>query len=252
MSLLPQITPGHIPKHIAIIMDGNGRWAEGHGQVRTFGHWSGVDSVRDTIEGAVEAGVEVLTLYAFSTENWVRPAEEIETLMEILVSSIHNELPSLMKNNIRLNAFGQISSLPQRCQIELADALSKTAGNLKLTVNLALSYGSRWEIIDAVRRISEDWVAGRLDLKQIDEPLFEDYLCTAGMPDPELLIRTSGEQRVSNFLLWQIAYTELYFTKKNWPDFRREDLFEAILDYQTRERRFGATGKPLPQPAPPL
>jgi len=243
MSKFNNLDLTRVPAHIAIIMDGNGRWAQGQGKDRTFGHWSGVESVRDSIEGAVEAGVKILTLYAFSTENWVRPVEEVNILMEILVSSIHHETENLMKNGIRLQAFGQLDALPESCRKELFEAIDATASNSNLTLNLALSYGSRWEILNAIRIIAVKIEEKELKAVEINEDLFSSFLCTAGMPDPDLLIRTSGEQRISNFLLWQIAYAELYFTPKFWPDFRRDDLFEAIYDFQNRKRRFGSTSE---------
>ena len=245
MSKFNNLDLTRVPAHIAIIMDGNGRWAQGQGKDRTFGHWSGVESVRDSIEGAVEAGVKILTLYAFSTENWVRPVEEVNILMEILVSSIHHETENLMKNGIRLQAFGQLDALPESCRKELFEAIDATASNSNLTLNLALSYGSRWEILNAIRIIAVKIEEKELKAVEINEDLFSSFLCTAGMPDPDLLIRTSGEQRISNFLLWQIAYAELYFTPKFWPDFRRDDLFEAIYDFQNRKRRFGSTSEQL-------
>ena len=243
MSKFNNLDLTRVPAHIAIIMDGNGRWAQGQGKDRTFGHWSGVESVRDSIEGAVEAGVKILTLYAFSTENWVRPVEEVNILMEVLVSSIHHETENLMKNGIRLQAFGQLDALPESCRKELFEAIDATASNSNLTLNLALSYGSRWEILNAIRIIAVKIEEKELKAVEINEDLFSSFLCTAGMPDPDLLIRTSGEQRISNFLLWQIAYAELYFTPKFWPDFRRDDLFEAIYDFQNRKRRFGSTSE---------
>ena len=243
MSKFNNLDLTRVPAHIAIIMDGNGRWAQGQGKDRTFGHWSGVESVRDSIEGAVEAGGKILTLYAFSTENWVRPVEEVNILMEILVSSIHHETENLMKNGIRLQAFGQLDALPESCRKELFEAIDATASNSNLTLNLALSYGSRWEILNAIRIIAVKIEEKELKAVEINEDLFSSFLCTAGMPDPDLLIRTSGEQRISNFLLWQIAYAELYFTPKFWPDFRRDDLFEAIYDFQNRKRRFGSTSE---------
>lgn len=245
MSKFNSLDLTRVPAHIAIIMDGNGRWAQGQGKDRTFGHWSGVESVRDSIEGAVEAGVKILTLYAFSTENWIRPVEEVNILMEILVSSIHHETENLMKNGIRLQAFGQLDALPESCRKELFEAIDATSGNTTLTLNLALSYGSRWEILNAVKLIAAKVERSELKASEINEDLLTSMLCTAGMPDPDLLIRTSGEQRISNFLLWQIAYAELYFTPKFWPDFRRDDLFEAIYDFQSRKRRFGSIAEQL-------
>lgn len=245
MSKFTNLDLTRVPAHIAIIMDGNGRWAQGQGKDRTFGHWSGVESVRDSIEGAVEAGVKILTLYAFSTENWIRPAAEVNILMEILVSSIHHETENLMKNGIRLQAFGQLDALPASCRKELFEAIDATSVNTTLTLNLALSYGSRWEILNAIKMMAAKIENNELKSSEITEDVFTSLLCTAGMPDPDLLIRTSGEQRISNFLLWQIAYAELYFTPKFWPDFRRDDLFEAIYDFQNRKRRFGSTSEQL-------
>jgi len=232
-----------LPKHIAIIMDGNGRWAKKQGKIRTFGHQSALKAVRDTVEGAAELGIEVLTLYAFSTENWNRPKYEINALMSILVSSIHKELKTLNEHNIRLLTIGDIASLPASCRKELQSAIQATANNTRMSLVLALSYSGKWEITQAVRNIANDLAQGKIAAEKIDEKLIASYLCTAGLPDPELMIRTSGETRISNFLLWQIAYAELYFTEKLWPDFRREDLYEALLNYQNRERRFGMTSE---------
>ena len=227
----------NLPKHIAIIMDGNGRWAKTKGKLRVFGHQKGVTAVRNTVEGAAEIGIKYLTLYAFSTENWSRPAKEVNALMTLLVSSIHKETKTLMKNNIRLSAIGNIAKLPIKAQEKLKEAIEKTKDNSRMTLILALSYSSRWEILNAVKNIIKD---GR-KAEQINEDVFQQYLSTKSVPDPELLIRTSGEYRISNFLLWQIAYSELYFTKTLWPDFSKTDLEKAILDYQSRERRFGKT-----------
>ncbi|WP_129717754.1 isoprenyl transferase [Pedobacter sp. SYP-B3415] len=245
MGFKEQINRSNVPQHIAIIMDGNGRWAKNQGKFRAFGHESGVLSVKDIVEGCVEVGVKYLTLYTFSTENWNRPAEEVQALMELLVSTIRNETPTLNKNNVRLNAIGDISSLPQRCIDDLEAARAETAGNDACTLNLALSYSSKWEILDAVKRIAARVQEGTLDTAAIDDQFFSSCLNTAGQPDPELMIRTGGEHRISNFLLWQLAYTELYFTDMLWPDFRKEDLFEAIVDYQKRERRFGKISEQL-------
>jgi len=225
-------------EHIAIVMDGNGRWAEEHGKERVFGHQNGVEAVRSVIEGAAEKGVKFLTLYAFSTENWNRPKEEVEALMELLVKAIRNELDSLMKNNIRLQAIGNIETLPEKCQLELQDAIEKTKSNSGLTVVLALSYSGRWEIVNAVREIVNNKVAG----SEISEDSFPNFLNTKHIPDPDILIRTGREFRISNFLLWQIAYTELFFPSIHWPDFRKEHLFEIISEFQKRQRRFGKTG----------
>ena len=220
-------------------MDGNGRWAKKQGQFRLYGHSHGVQSVRNCAEACAELGIEYLTLYAFSTENWNRPESEINGLMELLVSTIHSETDTLNKNNIRLRAIGNISELPESCQKELSEAVEKTKNNTRLTLILALSYSSRWEITEAARKISVDVKAGKLEENNINEDTLNKYLCTSDYPDPELLIRTSGEHRISNFLLWQIAYAELYFTEVLWPDFRKEDLYDAILNFQNRERRFG-------------
>ena len=222
-------------------MDGNGRWAKTKGKFRVFGHKNGVKAVRDTVEGAAEIGIKYLTLYAFSTENWNRPKKEVDALMSLLVSTIHKETKTLMDNNIRLESIGNRSELPESCQRELQEAIDKTKNNDGTTLILALSYSSRSEIINAVKQIVNEKVSS----EDINEELFSQYLSTKGVPNPELLIRTSGEQRISNFLLWQIAYSELYFTDVLWPDFRREDLFEAIYKYQNRERRFGKTSEQL-------
>jgi undecaprenyl diphosphate synthase len=240
-----QNTISKIPAHVAVIMDGNGRWAELHGNDRIFGHKQGVEAVRSTVEGAGEAGIDYLTLYAFSTENWNRPKEEVDALMSLLVTAIVQETDNLNKQNVKLLAIGDLQSLPLDAQKKLEEAIGRTAENTGLTLILALSYSGRWEIINAVKRISNDIKKGKIDESRIDDNLFVNYLSTAGIPDPELLIRTSGEYRVSNFLLWQIAYTELYFTQKLWPDFRKEDLFEAINDFQRRERRFGKTSEQI-------
>lgn len=245
MSLREQIDTKKLPCHIAIIMDGNGRWAKGHGKLRIFGHHSGVLAVRDVVEGAGEIGVKYLTLYAFSAENWSRPKFEVTAIMELLIATISKETRVLMEKNVRLNAIGDLERLPKKCREELLEAIKRTSGNTGLVLTLALSYSSRREIMQAVVKIAEKVKSGELEPDQITEALFEQHLDTSGVPDPELLIRTSGEYRISNYLLWQIAYAELYFTSKLWPDFRREDLFEAILDYQKRERRFGMTSEQL-------
>ena len=234
-----------LPQHVAIIMDGNGRWAKEKGKLRVFGHKNGVLAVRDTVEGAAEVGIKNLTLYAFSTENWNRPKLEVAALMELLVSTINKETKTLMQNNVKLNAIGDLSSLPKRCYQELQEAIDKTKNNTRLTLTLALSYSSRWEILNATKNITADVSAGKINEVDINEQLFETYLSTKGLPDPELMIRTSGEHRISNYLLWQLAYAELYFTPKLWPDFRREDLFEAVFNYQQRERRFGLTSEQI-------
>jgi undecaprenyl diphosphate synthase len=232
-----------IPSHVAIIMDGNGRWAAQFGNERTFGHEHGVEAVRSVVEGAGEIGISFLTLYAFSTENWARPKEEVDALMGLLVHAISEETDELKKNNVRLRVIGDVKSLPVPVQEKLAWSISKLNECSGLTLVLALSYSSKWEIVEAVKRIAEKVKMGELEPSAIDYDLMNCYLNTSEMPDPELLIRTSGECRISNFLLWQIAYTELYFTPKLWPDFRKEDLFEAIYDFQNRERRFGKTSQ---------
>ncbi|MCC7302308.1 MAG: isoprenyl transferase [Bacteroidia bacterium] len=245
MSSKEKINTSKLPVHIAVIMDGNGRWARMQGQERVFGHQNGVESVRETAEAAAELGVKYLTLYAFSTENWNRPSEEVTALMSLLVHTIHQETPTLNKNKIRLNAIGNLSALPGDCYKELQQAMAETATNDRMMLTLALSYSSRWEIIHAVNKIAEKVKSGVLTPGKITEADFENELNTHGIPDPELLIRTSGESRISNYLLWQIAYAELYFTETLWPDFRKEDLYKAILDYQGRERRFGKISEQL-------
>jgi undecaprenyl diphosphate synthase len=239
MGFREDIDTRKLPKHIAIIMDGNGRWAKGKGKLRVFGHHNGVLSVRDVVEGAGEIGVKYLTLYTFSSENWNRPKFEVTAIMELLISTINKEIKKLMENNVRLNTIGDIDMLPKKCHDELVQAMATTAGNTGLVLTLALSYSSRREIVNAAKSMAKKVEAGLIKADDIDEDMFAQHLHTADMPDPELLIRTSGEYRISNYLLWQIAYAELYFTDKLWPDFRRDDLFEAILDYQKRERRFG-------------
>ncbi|MCF8275224.1 MAG: isoprenyl transferase [Flavobacteriales bacterium] len=239
MAIDKRIDQSKLPKHVAVIMDGNGRWAKQRGKLRTFGHGKGVKAVRETVECAAEIGVEYLTLYAFSTENWNRPQYEINALMTLLVKTINKETKTLTDNNIKLNAIGDLKSLPKSCFKELNEAIEKTKHNTRMTLTLALSYSSRWEMIEAVRAIAKNVKSGNLEPDQIDESIIDQHLCTLGIPDPELLIRTSGEHRISNFLLWQIAYAELYFTDKLWPDFERTDFEQAIIDYQGRERRFG-------------
>jgi len=233
--MMEKIDKSRLPQHIAITMDGNGRWAKTKGKLRVFGHTNGVKAVRDTVEGAAEIGIKYLTLYAFSTENWNRPEQEINALMTLLVSTINKETRTLMDNNIRLQAIGNIEQLPSKCQKELKEAMAKTNDNSRMTLILALSYSSRWEIINAVKNMIKEG----LSENEVTENTFQQYLTTKNVPDPELLIRTSGEYRISNFLLWQIAYSELYFTDTLWPDFRRDDLVTAILEFQNRERRFG-------------
>jgi undecaprenyl diphosphate synthase len=239
MGLIDNIDKTNLPSHIAVIMDGNGRWAKKKGALRIFGHKSAVTSVRETTEGCAELGIKYLTLYAFSTENWSRPVDEVNALMELLVSTIRSEIKELLKNNIRLLTIGNIKDLPENCRRELQEAKDMTKTNTGLTVILAISYSGRWEIIEAMKTITEEVSKGKLKPEDINEHLFAEYLCTKGIPDPELLIRTSGEMRVSNFLLWQIAYSEIYITDVLWPDFRKEHLHEALISYQKRERRFG-------------
>ncbi len=232
-----------LPRHIAIIMDGNGRWAKKKGNPRIFGHRNGVAAVRDTVEASAEIGIKYLTLYAFSTENWRRPRTEVDALMSLLVGTINKETKTLLDNNVKLSAIGDIDSLPSNVAANLKGAIEKTSGNTGLNLVLALSYSSRWEVVNAAKQIVHEVLKGNIKEEDIDNTVFENYLNTKGIPDPELLIRTSGETRISNFLLWQIAYAELYFTNTLWPDFRREHLYEAIADYQCRERRFGKTSE---------
>jgi undecaprenyl diphosphate synthase len=239
MDLKDQIDRSRLPRHVALIMDGNGRWAQKKGGERLFGHRNGVESVRRVVEAAGELGVEYLTLYAFSTENWSRPRNEIEGLMRLLARTITNETHKLNDNNVRLLVIGNVSDLPESVHKQLMQSVNFLSENTGLTLVLALSYSGRWEITDAVRKMASDAKAGTLDPDQIDADLLGTYLATSFMPDPELLIRTSGEKRISNFLLWQLAYTELYFTPVLWPDYRKEHFYEAIIDYQRRERRFG-------------
>jgi len=245
MGFKEQIDKNRLPEHIAIIMDGNGRWAKNQGKFRSFGHESGVLSVKDIVEGCAEIGIKYLTIYAFSTDNWNRPVEEVNALMELFIATINNETDTLSANNIRLNAIGDIASLPQQCIEDLKSAMDKTANNTTCTLTLALSYSAKWEILDAAKKLAKQVQDQQLTIDEITEVKFSSQLTTVDMPDPELMIRTSGEHRISNFLLWQMAYTELYFTEKLWPDFRREDLFEAIVDYQKRERRFGKISEQL-------
>ena len=234
-----------LPKHIAVIMDGNGRWAKKKGALRIFGHRNAVQAVRDVTEGCGELGVKFLTLYAFSTENWSRPKEEVDSLMELLVSTLKQEIKTLMENRVRLKTIGDISHLPKDCQENLLWAIDQTKNNSGLTLIMALSYSGRWEITRAIQALAKDIENGIIFSDQINERSLENYLQTSGIPDPELLIRTSGEMRVSNFLLWQIAYTELFITPTLWPDFKKENLYEAIWSYQQRERRFGKTSEQL-------
>jgi undecaprenyl diphosphate synthase len=245
MELLQQIDKSRLPRHIAIIMDGNGRWAKEQGQDRLFGHYQGVESVRDIVEGCAELGVGYLTLYAFSTENWDRPQYEVIGLMELLVKTIRGEVESLNKNNIRLHVIGDINMLPDYAQRELAEALQITGENTGLQLIMALSYSGRWELLNAGKSIAHEVKSGRLAVEEIDQDTLQKFLTTSDFPDPELMIRTSGEYRISNFLLYQLAYAELYFTQVRWPDFRKQNLYEALVDYQNRERRFGKTSDQL-------
>jgi len=244
-SLHDRIDRNKLPAHVAIIMDGNGRWAKKQGFIRTLGHERGVDSVKNTVEAAAELGIGFLTLYAFSTENWNRPKYEIDALMRILVKSLHKEMDTLMKNNIRLKAIGNLNSLPTGSLKELSKSIMATSANTGLTLLLALSYSSRWEIVEAVRSIVKEVQDGRLKAEQVDMDCLGRFLTTRDIPEPGLLIRTSGEYRISNFLLWQIAYTELYFTPVLWPDFSKDDFYAAIIDFQQRERRFGMTSEQI-------
>ena len=238
---LNKINKEKLPNHIAITMDGNGRWAKTKGKFRVFGHQNGVQAVRDTVEAAAEIGLKYLTLYAFSTENWNRPKKEVDALMTLLISTINKERKTLMDNNIRLSAIGKLKDLPNKCQKELEEAIKRTKENNGTNLILALSYSGHWEIINGIKQIIKEGVAE----EEINEEMFSQYLSTKGVPNPELLIRTSGEHRIRNFLLWQIAYSELYFTEKLWPEFTKEDLFEAIFEFQKRERRFGKTSEQL-------
>lgn len=243
--LLKKINKQKLPKHIAIIMDGNGRWAQDKGEDRLYGHFHGVESVRRIVEASAELGIQYLTLYAFSTENWDRPQQEVDGLMALLVDTIHKEIDDLNKNNIKLHIIGDMQMLPHFAQSELKEAIASTKNNTGLNLIMALSYSSRWEIVNAVKNIALDVKAGKVDAQSINQEVFQQYLSTKNFPDPELMIRTSGEYRISNFLLYQLAYSEFYFTNTCWPDFKKEDLYNAIIDYQTRERRFGKTGKQI-------
>ncbi|MEM1320883.1 MAG: isoprenyl transferase [Bacteroidota bacterium] len=245
MDLKSQININRLPKHIAVIMDGNGRWAKQHGRPRVFGHRNGVKAVREVTEAAAELGVEYVTLYAFSTENWNRPRFEVNALMTLLVETLRNEIETLNKNNIRLQAIGDLSKLPEKSHRALLEGIENTKNNQRMTLVLALNYSSRWEIMDAVKKLATEVEAGRLKAEEISQQTFISSLSTADIPDPELLIRTSGENRISNFLLWQIAYAELYFTPVFWPEFRKDDLYRAIIDFQQRERRFGKISEQL-------
>ena len=244
-TLKDKIDMSRIPQHVAVIMDGNGRWAKLHGKERLFGHYNGVESVRAVITASVQLGVKYLTLYTFSTENWNRPKAEVDGLMELLVENIVKETPTFHEKNIRFTTIGNNSLLPEKALRKLEECIAETASNSGMTLVLALSYSSRWEITDAVRRIADKVKNGELNVEDIDDDVVSNNLTTVGIPDPELLIRTSGELRLSNYLLWQMAYTELYFTDTLWPDFREESFYEAIVDYQKRERRFGKTSEQL-------
>jgi len=244
--LRAQIDPARVPVHIAVTMDGNGRWAEQHGETRIAGHLNGVQPIREVLTAATEAGVKFLTLYAFSTENWNRPKAEVDALMELLVKTLASEVDELDRNGVRLHTIGDTDSLPTGCRTELKKAMDRTKANDRITLTLALSYSARWDILRMVRSIATDIRDGRLDTHAVNEALIAERLSTRGLPDPDLLIRTSGEHRISNFLLWEIAYAELWFTPVLWPDFRKQHLFQAIVDYQQRERRFGLTRDQLP------
>ncbi|HTL80950.1 MAG TPA: isoprenyl transferase [Bacteroidia bacterium] len=245
MSWKEKIDKNRLPQHVAVIMDGNGRWAAKHGKERVFGHRNGVNAVRETAEAAAEIGVKYVTLYAFSTENWNRPKEEVDALMQLLVHTISEETKTLNENSIRLATIGDTNSLPESCRKELQEAINNTSTNSRMTLTLALSYSSRWEIVEAAKKLAEEVKSGKISVDQITAEKFSSALTTNAMPDPELLIRTSGEHRVSNYLLWQLAYAEFYFTDVLWPDFNKEEFYKAIVDYQGRERRFGKTSEQI-------
>lgn len=245
MSLIEEVKKDKLPRHVAIIMDGNGRWAKSHGEDRSAGHREGVVSVRKVVEAAVAVGLEYLTVYTFSTENWNRPDEEVNALMSLMVTAIHRETPDLMKNNVRLMAIGDMMRLPEDVRNTLNECIRQTSVNTGTTLVLALSYSARWEIVQAAKRIADDVRSERVSLNDVDEDLFSSYLTTENVPDPDLLIRTGGEKRISNFLLWQLSYAEFYFTDIYWPDFRENEFYEAILSYQHRERRFGKTSEQI-------
>ncbi|UQD55169.1 isoprenyl transferase [Flavobacterium sp. K5-23] len=245
MDLLDTIDKNNLPKHLAIIMDGNGRWAKKQGLLRAFGHERGTKSVKEIIKSSAKLGIENLTLYAFSTENWNRPKLEVDTLMKILINSLKKELPTLEKNNIKLNAIGNLEKMPKSAQKELIDVIEKTKNNTRMTLTLALSYGAREEITNAIKQISDKVKNNIISIDAIDDSIINEHLYTHNLPDVDLLIRTSGEHRVSNFLLWQIAYAEFYFTEILWPDFTEQNLYEAIISYQKRERRFGKTSEQI-------
>ena len=245
MSLIDEVDRNRMPQHVAIIMDGNGRWAQSRGKDRSEGHSEGVVSVRKIVEAAAAVGLPYLTVYTFSTENWNRPNDEVKALMSLMVTAIYRETPDLMKNNIRLTTIGDVVRLPDDVRQSLTDCIRQTSVNTGTTLVLALSYSSRWEIVESVKHIANDMLNKQIDMNDIDEKLFSSYLTTGRLPDPDLLIRTGGEKRISNFLLWQLSYTELYFTDILWPDFRENEFFEAIVSYQQRERRFGKTGEQI-------
>lgn len=245
MELKDTIDLDNLPKHVAIIMDGNGRWAKQQGKARVFGHKNGVQSVREVTEAGAELGIEYMTLYAFSTENWNRPKLEVTALMTLLVSTIRKEITTLNKNSIRLETIGDVNMLPKIAQRELAEAKESTKNNTRMTLILALSYSAKWEIVEAVKQIAQQAKTGALAIEDIDEDIIKSALTTKDVPDPELMIRTSGETRISNFLLWQLAYAELFFTPVLWPDFRKQHFYQAIRDFQTRERRFGKTSEQI-------
>lgn len=239
---LAKIDKSRVPQHVAIIMDGNGRWAQRQAHKRIFGHQHAMTAVRQAIEAAVQCGVRYLTLYTFSTENWNRPQEEVDGLMELLVKAVRDETKVLMDNNVRMEPIGDIARIPERSRRKLMECVQKTSGNTGLTLLLALSYSSRWEVGQALRHVCQDASSGRLKAEEVTEDTLRNYLVTRDYPDPDLLIRTGGELRISNFLLWQMAYTELYFSEQLWPDFRQEDFYDAVYDFQNRQRRFGKTG----------
>src|SRR5690554_152551 len=239
MSVKSQIDPKKLPQHVAIIMDGNGRWAKNHGEARVVGHMNGVEAVREAFEAAIESGIKYLTIYAFSTENWNRPKNEVDALMDLLVNTLVKEIDSLHKNGVKLNAIGDLDELPGQCSVALKEGIEKTSDNNRITLTVALNYSAHWEILSATKKLAEAVKNGSLKTEDIDVAAFEKQLYTHLLPHPELLIRTSGELRISNFLLWQIAYAELYFTDILWPDFKKESFFEAIVNFQHRERRFG-------------
>lgn len=245
MSNKNKIDNQKLPQHIAIIMDGNGRWAKGFGKFRIFGHQNGVTAVRESTEAAAELGIKFLTLYAFSTENWNRPKTEVIALMELLVNTIKKETETLQKNNIRLVSIGNMLDLPEKCQKQLSETIEATKTNTGLTLILALSYSAKWDMVQAIKQIAEKVKNEGLAVQDINDQLIDAHLSTSGMPHPDLMIRTSGEQRISNFLLWELAYAELYFTEKLWPDFNKEDFYQAIIDFQNRERRFGKTSEQI-------